>query len=138
MDEVSAQLAALKMREALELKTPLGGVVSQIQRWPGEVVDVNDPILTIAQLQATEVVAYADEDQVDEIREGMAVELVKNRGRTQKIARSQVISIGPAVVQKPARLWRNPNIPEWGRPFQIKAPPQMQLLIGEMVGIRAL
>lgn len=138
MDEVSVQLAALKMREALELKTPLGGMVSQIQRWPGEVVDVNEPILTIAQLQATEVVAYTNEDQVDEIREGMAVELVKSSGRTQQGEPSQVISIGPAVVQKPVQLWRNPNIPERGRPFVVKVPPQMKLIIGERVGIRTL
>ena len=138
MDEVSVQLVALKMREALELKTPLGGVVSQIQRWPGEVVDVNDPILTIAQLQATEVVAYTGEERIDQIREGMAVELVKNSGRTQQSARSQVISIGPAVVQKPVQLWRNPNIPERGRPFVVKVPPQMKLIIGERVGIRTL
>jgi multidrug resistance efflux pump len=138
MEEVSVQLAALKMREALELKTPLGGVVSQIQRWPGEVVDVNDPILTVAQLQATEVVAYADEGQVSEIREGMPVELVKSSGRTGQSERSQVVSVGPAVVQKPVQLWRNPNIPERGRPFVVKVPPQMKLIIGERVGIRTL
>jgi multidrug resistance efflux pump len=128
----------LKMREALELKTPLGGVVSHIQRWPGEVVDVNDPILTIAQLQATQVVAYTDEDQVDQIREGMAVRLVKSSGRKGQSERSQVVSVGPAVVQKPAQLWRNPNIPERGRPFVVRVPPQMKLIIGERVGIRTL
>jgi multidrug resistance efflux pump len=138
MEEVSVQLAALKMREALELKTPLGGMVSQIQRWPGEVVDVNEPILTIAQLQATEVIAYTDEDQVDNIRQGMVVELVKTDGGRQPGRPSQVVSIGPAVVQKPVQLWRNPNIPERGRPFVVKVPPQMKLIIGERVGIRTL
>ena len=138
MDEVSAQLAALKMREALELKTPLGGVVSQIQRWPGEVVDVNEPILTIAQLRATEVVAYTDEDQVDGIREGMAVEIVKSSAQNGQSARSQIVSVGPTVMQKPVQLWRNPNIPERGRPFVVKVPPQMKLIIGERVGIRTL
>jgi len=138
INEVSVQLGALKMREALELKTPLDGFVSQIQRWPGEVVDVNEPILTVAESRATEVVAYAREDQVDEIRAGVMVELIKNSEPKPKIAQSQVISVGSAVVQKPVRLWRNPNIPEWGRPFLVKVPPQMKLIIGEMVGIRTL
>ena len=137
MDEVSVEIEALKMREAVELKTPFDGMVSQIQRWPGEVVDVNDPILTIAKVRATEVVAYASEDQAHEIREGIVVELVKSAEQPQ-IARSQVISVGPVLEQKPPRLWRHPDIPEWGRPFVVKVPPQMKLIIGERVGIRRL
>jgi hypothetical protein len=69
----------------------------------------------------------------------MAVELMK-KGESEKIeiARSQITYIGPIVEQIPARLWRNQNIPEWGRPFLIKAPPQMKLITGELVGIRRL
>jgi len=38
----------------------------------------------------------------------------------------------------PERLWVNPNIPEWGRPILIKIPPGLELVPGELVGVRGL
>jgi multidrug resistance efflux pump len=127
----------LARRKPLNLTTPFDGMVSLIQHWPGEAVQANEPILTITELKPTDIVAYAKNDQIPQIREGMVVEIVRNTEPSQ-IARSQVISVGPAVEQMPIQLWLNPNIPEWGRPFVIKAPPQMKLIIGERVGIRTL
>ncbi len=49
-----------------------------------------------------------------------------------------MIYIGPTVEQLPARLWQNPNVPQWGRPFLIEAPDDMELTVGEAVGIRIL
>ncbi|HUU17517.1 MAG TPA: HlyD family efflux transporter periplasmic adaptor subunit [Sedimentisphaerales bacterium] len=139
MDELLVQIEALVPREALKLTAPIDGVVSQIQRWPGEAVLAGEPILTIAEVKPTEIIAYAVEDQVNQIQKGMVVELVKKSEPEKiEIARSQIIYIGPIVEQLPARLWRNPNVPEWGRPFLVKAPPQMKLIIGEVVGIRRL
>lgn len=122
---------------ALELKSPFDGVVSQIWHWQGEAVQANETILTIAELKATEVIAYASENQVNQIREGTAVELIKGNNPAQ-IARSQVTSVGPALEQMPVQLWRSPNVPQWGRPFLVKIPPQMKLIIGERVGIHRL
>jgi multidrug resistance efflux pump len=137
MDELLVQIEALNLRESLELKAPFDGVVSDIQRHQAETVLTGEPILTIAQTRPTEIIAYANEEQVNLIREGMQVELVLSREPAQ-IARSRIISIGPSVEQLPARLWRNPNIPQWGRPFLIQAPAQMKLVIGEVIGIRRL
>ena len=139
MDELLVQIEALEPRQALQLTAPIDGVVSQIQHWPGEAVLAGEPILTIAEVKPTEIIAYALEDQVNQIQKGMVVELVKqSEPKKIEIARSQIIYIGPIVEQLPPRLWRNPNIPEWGRPFLVKAPPQMKLIIGEVVGIRRL
>ncbi len=139
MDEILVQIEALEPRQALKLTSPIDGVVSQIQHWPGEAVLAGEPILTIAEVKPTEIIAYAFEDQVNQIQKGMVVELVKqSEPKKIEIARSQIIYIGPIVEQLPPRLWRNPNIPEWGRPFLVKAPPQMKLIIGEVVGIRRL
>jgi len=139
MDEILVQIEALEPRQALQLTAPIDGVVSQIQHWPGEAVLAGEPILTIAEVKPTEIIAYAVEDQVNQIQKGMVVELVKqSEPKKIEIARSQIIYIGPIVEQLPPRLWRNPNIPEWGRPFLVKAPPQMKLIIGEVVGIRRL
>lgn len=146
----------LVQRSSLVVKAPANGIVIQIQanannfalrrqgegilRRPGEVVLAGDPILTIAEHKPTQIIAYARENQLSRIREGMAVELVgfpQDQGKAQ-VVQSQVLRIGPTMEQMPQQLWRNPNVPEWGQPFVIKAPPQMKLIIGERVGIRTL
>jgi len=146
----------LVQRNSLVVKSPADGIVIQIQananvaalrrpgegilRRPGEIVLAGDPILTIAERQPTEVVAYTRENQVNWVREGMAVELVElaqNGGKAQ-IGRSQILRVGPTIEQMPQRLWRNPGVPQWGRPFLVKIPPGMTLVTGEKVGIRRL
>ena len=143
----------LVQRKALTIKSPIDGVVVQIQvnanqaalrrpgesvlRMPGEVVLAGEPILVVAEAEPKEIVAYAREDQLGQIRERMVIELVK-RSRPAQIARSQVVYLGPVVELMPERLWRNPNIPQWGRPILIKIPPGLKLIPGETVGIRGL
>ena len=139
MDELLVQIEALEPQKTLKLTAPIDGVVSQILHWPGEAVSASEPILTITEVKPTEILAYAAAGQVNHIQKGMAVELAKKGGSEKiEIARSQITYIGPIVEQLPARLWRNQNVPEWGRPFLIKAPPQMKLITGELVGIRRL
>jgi hypothetical protein len=139
MDELLVQIEALEPRKTLSLVAPIGGVVSQIMHWPGEAISASEPILTITEVKPTEIIAYAGADQVNQIKKGMAVELIKKSESNKiEIARSQIIYVGPIVEQLPLRLWRNQNVPEWGRPFLIKAPPQMKLISGEVVGIRRL
>ena len=137
MDELLTQLEALDLRESLELKAPFDGVVSEIQHFQTETVLAGETILTVTQTKPTEIVAYASEELANLIREGMTVELVKSIEPAQ-IAQSRVISVGPVVEQMPVRLWRNPNVPQWGRPFLIQVPAQMKLVIGEVIGIRGL
>ena len=139
MDELLVQIEALEPQKTLKLTAPIDGIVSQILHWPGEAVLASETILTITEVKPTEILAYAKEGQANQIQKGMAVELAR-RGGSEKIeiARSQITYIGPVVEQLPARLWRNQNIPEWGRPLLIKAPPQMKLITGEVVGIRKL
>ncbi len=146
----------LVQRSSMIIKAPSNGTIIQIRanannvasrrqgegilRRAGEVVLAGDPILTIAEHEPTQIIAYVREKQLNWIREGMAVELMElpqNGGKAQ-IGRSQILRMGPTMEQMPQQLWRNPNIPEWGRPFIIKAPPQMKLIIGERVGIRTL
>ena len=137
MAEVSAQLAAFRQRKALQLASPLNGMVSQIWRGPGEAVTPGDPILTIAQMEPSEVVGYTRQGQLRHVRENMQVQLVKTSEPLQ-IATSQVIYIGPVVEQMPAQLWQNPNVPQWGRPFKVKIPPGFTVIPGEVIGIRSL
>ena len=137
MDEVLTQIEALDINQAIELKAPFDGVISQVLHRTSEAVMAGDPVLTLTQAGPTEIVAYASEEQVNKIHEGMEVELIKS-SEPARIIQSRIIYVGPVVERLPVRLWRNPNLPQWGRPFLIEAPPEMGLVTGELVGIRKL
>lgn len=153
MNGLFGQINALKSREAVELKSPIDGVVipismreneaihqrpgEQVLRRTGEVVRAGDPVLAVAQTEPTEIVAYVNEQQLGLLKEKMNVELVKTTTPAE-IAQSQILSIGPTMELIPQRLWRNPNMPQWGRPVLVGIPPGFVLVPGEMVGIRRL
>jgi multidrug resistance efflux pump len=148
-----AQIATFNARAAVELKAPIDGVIIPISgraneallkrqgeetiRRAGEVVAAGDPILAVAETEPSEIVAYANEQQVGYIKADMTVELVKMRYPAQ-IAESRVLSIGPTIELLPQRLWRVPTIPQWGRPVVISVPPGFNLVPGELVGVRGL
>jgi multidrug resistance efflux pump len=147
------QSAALQARRAVELRSPIDGIVipirvqrsealqqrpgEQVMRRPGEVVTAGDPILAVAETEPNEIIAYVNERQLARFEAGTPVELIKTRMPAQ-IARSNVVSVGPAIELIPQRLWRNPNLPQWGRPILIDVPPGLALISGEFVGIRRL
>jgi hypothetical protein len=106
-------------------------------RKSGEYVSSGDPILTISPDKPNEIIAYAPNIAMDQIYEGKMVELVKANPPYQ-IAASKIESIGPVLDIMPTQLWTNPAIPQWGRPFVIKVPPQFNLIPGETVNIREL
>ena len=96
-----------------------------------------DPILAVAEAEPSEVVAYVNEQQLGRLKKGMPVELVKTRMPPQ-IAPSQIADLGPTIELMPQRLWRNPNFPQWGLPVLVRIPPGLDLIPGEIVGIRGL
>lgn len=135
MNEVSTRMATLRSQQAFELKAPFDGIVSHIALAAGDVADVNIPIVKVAEAHPTEVLGYIDESLAGGVRDGMAVELVR-AGPPAMIAKAEIISIGPVVERLPQQLWLHPNVPQWGRTFLVKAPVEMNLLVGEKVGIR--
>ncbi len=123
--------------EDLVLRAPFDGIVRRLSGKTGEAVSAGTPILTLAETTPSEILAYADQSPSNQIAEAIEVELVRNSDPPQ-IARSHVIHLGPAIEQLPNRLWRNPNVPQWGRPFLVEIPEGMDLIPGELVGIRKL
>jgi multidrug resistance efflux pump len=131
IDQLSIQLTSLVLR------SPFDGMVSQVNSREGETVLPGEPLMAIAETNPSLIIAYATEDSTDNIEEDMKVKLVIT-GQQQQIADSQVVQVGPAMELMPERLWKIPNLPQWGRPFLIKIPPAMKLTPGQMVGIRKL
>ena len=80
---------------------------------------------------------YVNDEQLSLVREQKAVEVAKSGNPSQK-ARCEIAYVGPTLELMPERLWRNPNIPQWGWPVVIKIPERMELISGELVGVRAL
>ncbi len=153
MDGILAQLEALKARESLELKAPIDGVVIPVEQQanealmrrpgekimgrPGEVVTAGESILAIAAASPSEIIAYIGDRLLGQVEENMPVELIKDREPPQ-IARSHITQIGPTMELMPERMWLNPNMPQWGRPVLIEIPEGLELIPGEMIGIRRL
>ncbi|NLZ06928.1 MAG: HlyD family efflux transporter periplasmic adaptor subunit [Phycisphaerae bacterium] len=153
MKGLLAQLTALGTRRNVELTSPIDGVViavhgqandallqrpgEQTVRRAGEVIPAGDPILAVAELEPTEIVAYVNEAQLRLLKDQMTVKLVKAREPAQ-IAESQVLRIGPVIELMPQRLWVNPNVPQWGRPVLIGVPAGLSVVSGEVVGISGL
>jgi len=147
------QLRALESREAVELTSPIDGVViplyvqanealqqrpgEHVIRRAGEVVTAGEPVLAVAEKEPTEIVAYASERQIGALKGQMKVQLVKATTPAQ-IAQSNIVSIGPTIEVMPQRLWRNPTMPQWGRPVLIDVPQGLSVIPGEVVGIRGL
>ncbi len=153
MNGLLNQREALKARESLEIKAPIDGVVIPIQQQanealilrpgekimgqPGEVVTAGQPILAIAEAKPSEIIAYIGDRLLGQLEENMPVELIKDREPPQ-IARSQITQIGPTMELIPERMWLNPNRPQWGRPISIEIPEGLELIPGEIIGIRRL
>jgi multidrug resistance efflux pump len=153
MNGLLDQLAAWKSRREVKLTSPIDGIVipihgqrndtvlqrpgEEVVRHPGEVVTAGDPILAVAEAAPTEVVAYVTEQQLRHLKDQMPVELVKTSLPPQVVA-SKIVDIGPTVELLPQRLWRNPNVPQWGLPVLVEIPPELRLVPGEVVGIRGL
>jgi multidrug resistance efflux pump len=124
-------------REPLVLKAPFDGIVSQLPGKVGEAVTAGTSILTLEEAKPSLVLAYVGGGPSNIVEEDMKVEMITNSDPPQ-IGATTVVTLGPAIEMVPDRLWHNPNVPQWGRPFLVRIPEGMKLISGELVGIRKL
>jgi len=124
-------------RAALVLKAPFAGVVKEILRRPGDTVLPGEPIMMIEKAEKPQnIIAYAKDEQANQVQKGQQVLLI-TKTRPSLVESSTVQYVGPDVVQIPQRLWVNPTIPEYGRPFLLGIPSKWDKLVpGQSVGIR--
>ena len=126
------------MRLPLELYAPEDGVISQIRVMPGEVIMPGDEVFTIRTVGTGAIVAYASEIQLDLLkRNNMQVEIRKD-GIPTRIAKSKVTEVGPIVEEVSTNLLRDQKVRQWGRPILISIPSNMEVVPGEIVGIRGI
>lgn len=124
-------------REALTLRSPVMGRVSQILCRRGQSVVPGEPILMIAEQSVQEIVAYLDEASGAEVQENTPV-MVSSRNGSRTVAESVVLRVSPSIQALPPRLWTNPRVPDYGRAVVIAATPAMHLTPGELVNVKFL
>jgi len=124
-------------RQALVLRSPVTGHVSEILCRRGQSVRPGDPVIVVAEGSVREIVAYLAEDDGREITASTPV-MVSTRGGGGTVSESVVIRVGPTIQELPPRLWRNPRRPDYGRAVVIAAVPGMQLTPGELVNVKFL
>ncbi len=134
IDDIRSQLASIQKRRNLTLTAPFDGHITHIQSTLTEVVDVNQPILTITEANPSMVVAYIDNYYAEDLQENLTLQVVK-LGTRIRMAECTIESIGSVVEQLPQQLWRDPTIPQWGRPFLVQVS-NLNLVAGERVGLR--
>jgi len=120
--------------DALEIKSPISGTVTQIHARPGQFVQAGHPILEIASERGTSIVAFLRAEQQIFPREGMEVE-VRTASDPYHAHSAQVESVAGQYDSVPARLLRDPKTPEWGIPVRVTLPQDVSVRPGELVRV---
>ena len=141
LEAVSIEAARLReiqvLRENLILRSPIDGRVSQIFGRRGQAVVPGEPVVIVSERTVSEVVAYLSESDGLRVEEQQPVRLVSHT-RPGKVSDSVVLRVSPGIEMLPQRLWRNPQIADYGRAVVIAPQPAMHLTPGETLEVRFL
>jgi len=124
-------------RQALVLRSPVSGQISEILCRRGQSVRPGDPVVVVAEGSVREIVAFLAEDDGRAIAPSTPV-MVSTRAGGGTVSESVVIRVGRSIQELPPRLWRNPRRPDYGRAVVIAAVPGMRLTPGELVNVKFL
>ncbi|MCB2154541.1 HlyD family efflux transporter periplasmic adaptor subunit [bacterium] len=120
---------------SLVLRSPIDGVITQVAATPGENIVAGTPILTVTERRAETIVAYLPENARMEPNPGDIAEVRSAQPGGGVLAEAKVVSVSPAVQVVPARLFRDPNRPEFGRAILLTLGSASNLLPGERATI---
>jgi multidrug resistance efflux pump len=129
------QLLMLR-KEALSLRAPGDGEVTEVFLRPGQVAMAGAPVASIigpagATTGGTPLVAVClDELRAANVRIGEAVELAAPDGRGATLP-GRVERLAAEVGELPQRCWRDPRLAEWGRPAWVALDEALPLLSGQ-------
>ena len=123
-------------RRALALRAPANGQVLAIHKRPGEVVLPGEPILTLADPRAGDIIVFLPEGSREALDAGSRVDVTQVSGPSA--ARTVVTSISPVVERMPERLWRDPVRAEYGHRVLVVRPPSLDVVPGELVRIHVV
>ena len=131
------QLEALS--EAANLKSPMDGIVSTIQKRPGEIVKPGDPVLTIGALRPARIVAYLRQPFDGRLKAGDVVQ-VSTRGGERVTASARVLEVGTQLeaidpTLLPPSNFSSAHAAEYGLPMLVEMPAGLTVAPGEVVSV---
>ena len=124
-------------RRALVLRAPVSGRVGRILVARGRTVNVGEPVVTVIEEVASEVIGYLPEQLAHRLELGTTV-LAWRGSAPSTPTESVVVRMGPAIEQLPQRLWRDPAVPQYGLPFIVGGVAALRLTPGERLHLRPL
>lgn len=80
---------------------------------------------------------YVHERVRTDLALGDSIEVLALGMRPAKV-RGAVAGLGSRIVELPARMWKAPNVPLWGREVIVRIDTTNPLLQGEMVSVHRL
>ncbi|MEE8411777.1 MAG: hypothetical protein V3S47_04695, partial [Acidobacteriota bacterium] len=138
-EAISIEAARLReiqiVRESLVLRSPVDGRVSYVYGRRGQAVIPGEPVVMISERTVNEIVAYLTEADGLLVEQQHPVRLV-SRTRPGIVADSVVLRVSPDIQMLPQRLWRNPQVADYGRAVVIAPQPAMKLTPGETIEVR--
>ncbi len=134
VQEVRIEQAHLAITD-LVLRAPAHGMVAAVFRRAGEFVEPGQPVVSIVDPKATEIVAYLPESRIHDIEKGANV-LIRTLADGGHSFRSRVASLACSVEQLPERLTPGALTPSWGLAVHIPCPETVNLKPGEAIEVR--
>ncbi len=129
------ELALLREDEKrLVIVSTTAGVVDSINYKVGAKVSPFSPILTISGHRPALVRGYIHERVRTDLAVGDSVEVLAMGVRSATV-RGAVAGLGSRIVELPARMWKAPNFPLWGREVIVRIESSNPLLQGEQVNV---
>jgi len=120
--------------ESLEVRTPIGGTIVAVYRYPGQGVKAGDLILTVASEESRYILSYVPQERTAQMSVGARVR-VRARAAGSVPVDSVVDWVGPQVELVPLHHLRNPQVPEWGLPVRILLPDGLPVRPGELIDV---
>lgn len=138
-EAISIEAARLReiqvQRASLVLRSPVDGRVSTVYSRRGQAVVPGEPVVMISERTVNEIVAYLEEADGLRVQEQQPVRLVSHT-RPGVVSDSVVLRVSPGIQMLPQRLWRNPQVADYGRAVVIAPQPAMNLTPGETIEVR--
>ncbi|HEX2973296.1 MAG TPA: HlyD family efflux transporter periplasmic adaptor subunit, partial [Tepidisphaeraceae bacterium] len=121
--------------KSLYVYCPVAGIVSTVQRQPGQAVLAGEDILTIVNEHSEHIVSYVRQEHRIKPSSSMMVEL-RSRVDGGRPVRASVVRVGNNYEPIPVHQARDPKVLEWGIPILISVPFGMDIRPGELVEVR--
>jgi multidrug resistance efflux pump len=128
------QALLLAEESKLVIVSTVSGIVDSINHRVGEKVSPFSPILTISGHRPNLVRGYVHERVRTDLALGDSIEVVALGMRSAKVP-GVVIGLGSRIIELPARMWKSPAVPMWGREVIVRIEPSNPLLQGELVSV---